>query len=116
MRGFPSRQRWAVRALVAVAAVATWFGFRLFFFLTDDAFIAFRYISNRQLGYGYVWNPPPFLPVEGYTSFLWIVLLDGVWTFTGIEPPAAAGALSLVDWAPQPAIANASMPIAAGRE
>jgi arabinofuranosyltransferase len=71
-------------------------GWHLFLFLTDDAFIAFRYISNRQLGHGYTWNAPPFLPVEGYTSFLWVVLLDGVWAVTGVEPPAAANFLSLL--------------------
>lgn len=42
-----------------------------------------------------MWNPPPFLPVEGYTSFLWVVLLDGVWRLTGIEPPVSANWLSL---------------------
>jgi arabinofuranosyltransferase len=70
-------------------------GWRVFWFLTDDAFIAFRYVSNSILGYGYVWNPPPFLPVEGYTSFLWVVLLDGVWRLTGVEPPASANLIAL---------------------
>jgi arabinofuranosyltransferase len=73
-----------------------YYGWRLFWFLTDDAYIAFRYVRNSTLGYGYVWNPPPFLPVEGYTSFLWVVLLDLFWRATGIQPPAAANALSLV--------------------
>src|SRR5262249_18434401 len=57
---------------------------------------AFRYISNSRLGLGYVWNAPPFHPVEGYSSFWWVVLLDGVWRLTGIEPPDAANAISLV--------------------
>jgi arabinofuranosyltransferase len=70
-------------------------GWSLFLFLTDDAYIAFRYVSNSQLGLGYTWNPPPFRPVEGYTSFLWVVLLDGVWRVLGVEPPAAANILSL---------------------
>src|SRR5882672_7200625 len=68
----------------------------MFWFLTDDAFIAFRYLSNSRLGYGYVWNAPPFRPVEGYTSFLWVVLLDVVWRVGGVEPPAAANNISLV--------------------
>lgn len=71
-------------------------GWALFWFLTDDAFIAFRYVSNRQLGHGYVWNAAPWLPVEGYTSFLWIVLLDLVWTLSGVAPPDAANVLSLL--------------------
>ena len=71
------------------------FGWRVFWFLTDDAYIAFRYISNSLLGYGYVWNVPPFHPVEGYTSFLWIVLLDIIWRLLGIAPPTSANWITL---------------------
>lgn len=90
-------QRYAVPGLILLAALAGLYaGWRVFWFLTDDAYIAFRYISNAQLGYGYVWNAPPFKPVEGYTSFLWVVLLDVVWRVTGLEPPAAANGVALV--------------------
>src|ERR1051325_3527912 len=82
--------------IVLLAGLGLYLGWRLFWFLTDDAYIAFRYISNSHLGYGYVWNPPPFKPVEGYTSFLWVVLLDVIWRVTGIEPPAASNVVSLV--------------------
>ena len=85
------------RLAVALAAAAGVFaGWRLFWFLTDDAFIAFRYISNSLEGYGLVWNPPPFRPVEGYTSLLWILILKAVWVVLGIEPPQAANVLSLL--------------------
>lgn len=88
------------RRLLAVASaigcLALYGGWRLFWFLTDDAFIAFRYVSNAHLGHGYVWNAPPFLPVEGYTSFLWTVLLDLVWRATGVEPPDSANWISLL--------------------
>ncbi len=80
----------------AVAVVGTVLGWRALWFLTDDAFIAFRYVSNGQLGHGYTWNPPPFLPVEGYTSFLWVWLLDGLWSLTGVEPPRSANLLALI--------------------
>ena len=82
--------------LAAAACVVVAFGWSTFWFLTDDAFIAFRYVSNSRLGFGYTWNPPPFRPVEGYTSFLWVALLDLVWRLTGVEPPAAANPVSLV--------------------
>jgi arabinofuranosyltransferase len=83
-------------ALVALAVlVGVYGGWSLFWFYTDDAFIAFRYVSNAMLGHGLVWNPPPFLPVEGYTSFLWVRLLEGLWRITGLEPPQAANWLSL---------------------
>jgi arabinofuranosyltransferase len=85
-------------ALVVVACIATgllFAGWRLFWFLTDDAFISFRYVSNSALGHGYVWNPPPFQPVEGYTNFLWVVLLDFVWRLLGVMPPESANNIAL---------------------
>jgi arabinofuranosyltransferase len=82
--------------LAAAACVLVAIGWSVFWFLTDDAFIAFRYVSNSRLGLGYTWNPPPFRPVEGYTSFLWVALLDLVWRLTGVEPPASANLLSLL--------------------
>ena len=81
--------------VVGAAAAALVWGWQLFWFLTDDAFIAFRYVSNGVAGLGYVWNPPPFAAVEGYTSFLWVALLDLAWRLTGTAPPVAANWLSL---------------------
>ena len=86
-------------ALIFVACIAAgllYAGWELFWFLTDDAFISYRYVSNSVLGHGYVWNPPPFQPVEGYTNFLWVVLLDFVWRLLGVVPPEAANNISLV--------------------
>jgi arabinofuranosyltransferase len=81
--------------LLASACAGLYWGWQLHWFLTDDAYIAFRYISNRRLGFGYTWNAPPFVPVEGYTSLGWVMLLDGVWSIFGVEPPDAANAISL---------------------
>jgi arabinofuranosyltransferase len=81
--------------IAVLSTVGLVLGWRLFWFLTDDAFISFRYISNSVAGHGYVWNAAPFRPVEGYTSFGWVVLLDLVWRVTGIEPPQAANPLAL---------------------
>jgi hypothetical protein len=39
----------------------------------DDAFITFRYVQNWLAGEGLVFNPGE--RVEGYTNFLWVVLL-----------------------------------------
>ncbi|EPX56021.1 hypothetical protein D187_007363 [Cystobacter fuscus DSM 2262] len=87
----PSR----LAVLVLIAGVA-YVGWSTFWFLTDDAFITFRYISNHMRGWGYTWNPPPFRPVEGYSNFLWMVLLEGIWRLTGVEPPDAANPVSLL--------------------
>jgi len=76
--------------------VLVWAGWRHAWFLTDDAYIAFRYVDNARAGRGLVWNPAPFLPVEGYTSFSWVMCLWGVWAWLGVAPPAAANVLSLL--------------------
>jgi len=44
-------------------------------FLGDDCFIAFRYARNLLAGHGLVFNPGE--QVEGYTDFLWVVLMAG---------------------------------------
>ena len=43
-------------------------------FTIDDAFISFRYGEHLVSGLGLVWNigQPP---VEGYTNFLWVILI-----------------------------------------
>jgi len=43
-------------------------------FTQDDAFISYRYVKNFINGHGLVFNPGE--RVEGYTNFLWIVLLS----------------------------------------
>ncbi|MBD3322833.1 MAG: hypothetical protein GF350_17165 [Chitinivibrionales bacterium] len=43
-------------------------------FTQDDAFISFRYARNLVEGHGLVWNPGE-KPVEGYTNFLWTVMM-----------------------------------------
>jgi arabinofuranosyltransferase len=64
-------------------------------FLCDDAYITFRYVSNARDGHGLVWNAPPFQPVEGYTGFLWALILWATWSWFGVEPPDAANTLSI---------------------
>ena len=61
----------------------------------DRIHFGVRYASNLHFGHGPVWNPAPFLPVEGYTSFLWLVVLEAVWSLTGVLPPGAAPPLSI---------------------
>ena len=87
----------AVALLIVVLACAiTFYGWRLLWFLTDDAFISFRYVSNWIIGIGPTWNPPPFQHVEGYSNFLWVVLLSLIWWATGLEAPAVANTMSLL--------------------
>ena len=43
-------------------------------FVQDDAYISFRYARNLFDGLGLVWNPGE--RVEGYTNFLWTVMMS----------------------------------------
>lgn len=91
-RSRPSLWTWLTLALVLLAAL--YIANRIAF-LCDDAYIAFRYVSNAHEGHGLVWNAAPFQPVEGYTSLLWVLLLWATWSWLGVEPPVAANVLSM---------------------
>jgi hypothetical protein len=63
----------AVLLATAIAASLVW-AWRLAW-LCDDAFISFRFADNLVRGHGLVWNPGE--RVEGYTDFLWTLLMAG---------------------------------------
>ena len=73
-------------ALLAWLSSVAWF-------LTDDAFISFRYTRNLLEGHGLVFNPGE--RVEGYTNFLWILELAAIWGLFGIRPEHASPWLSV---------------------
>jgi hypothetical protein len=73
-----SRLRLAALGLMLVVAAAALIAHSLVFdFVTDDAFISFVYAKNLALHGQLVFNlgEPP---VEGYTNFLWTMLLAGL--------------------------------------
>lgn len=59
--------------------------------ILDDAYITFRYAKNLAAGLGFNFNPGEV--VEGYTNFLWIVLL-GAAKWLGVDPGVASIALN----------------------
>ena len=81
-----SRPTWLWRALalsiVTALALTALFSNSLvvdgtrYFWLDDDQMISMRYARNLADGHGLVWNPGE--RVEGYTNFLWIVVMAGV--------------------------------------
>ncbi len=73
-------------ALLAWLSSVAWF-------LTDDAFISFRYTRNLLEGHGLVFNPGEY--VEGYTNFLWILELAAIWGVFGLRPEHAAPWISV---------------------
>lgn len=88
-------QWWLIASAFGAVAIASVFAAVSMQMICDDAYITFRYVSNAHDGHGLVWNPPPFEPVEGYTSWLWAVLLWCVWSWFGVEPPDCANALTI---------------------
>ncbi len=74
-------------ALLGWLASVSWF-------LTDDAFISFRYVRNLLEGHGLVFNPGE--RVEGYSNFLWVLELAAIWRVLGWAPEDAAPWLSVV--------------------
>jgi arabinofuranosyltransferase len=68
----PGITRWIVLAVIVAGALAWAWHLR---WLCDDAFISFRYGENLVRGHGLVFNPGE--RVEGYTNFLWTVLMAG---------------------------------------
>ncbi len=63
-------------------------------FITDDAFISFRYVRNLLDGHGLVFNPGEY--VEGYTNFLWVLELAAIWRVLGLRPEDVANWLSVI--------------------
>ncbi len=87
---------WSTWFALLVCGVGTYFGWQLLWHMADDAYITFRYASNAMAGRGLVWNPEPFVPVDGNTYFLWSLVLLGVWKVFGVVPPDAANTISLL--------------------
>lgn len=80
-------------ALVVALAPFAWLVQR-FNFVTDDAFITFRYSRNFAEGKGLVYNPGVEPPVEGYSEFLWAVLMRLGFDF-GVQPETFSRVLSI---------------------
>ena len=74
-------------ALLAWLTSVSWF-------LTDDAFISFRYVRNLLNGHGLVFNAGE--RVEGYSNFLWVLELAAIWRLLDIRPEHAAPWLSVL--------------------
>jgi arabinofuranosyltransferase len=79
-----------VIGIVLPALLACWQMSRVRTHTVDDAYISFRYARNFARGLGLVYNEGQ--RIEGYTNFLWTVLMGGV-VKVGIEPVVAAKAI-----------------------
>lgn len=71
-----------------------WLAAQLFPFTIDDAFITFRYSRHLAAGWGPTYNPGA-PPVEGYTTFLWMLLM-AVPHLAGLNVAAASKAAGVL--------------------
>lgn len=70
-------------------------------FLTDDAFISFRYACNLLEGHGLVFNPGEY--VKGHSNFLWVLELSALRGTFGLRPnKPPLGCRSLARWVLSP--------------
>ncbi len=87
---------WVLLLCIVVAAtIAVIVQYRQFMdgYMTDDAFITFRYAENLANGLGPVWSEGE--RVEGYTNFGWVLLLGLSGKF-GADPLFASRAFGLI--------------------
>ena len=89
-----------LRAASGALFCATWVAFAYnvnrHWFLNDDAFITFRYARHLVAGHGPVFNPGEY--VEGYTNFLWMLIMaSGL--CVGLDPVGFAPVLGVASGA-----------------
>jgi arabinofuranosyltransferase len=85
------RVAWGLLAVIAVVMAVVWFAMAGDY-AWDDAFISFRYSRNLANGDGLVWNPGGE-HTQGYTNFLFVVLVAGGMKL-GMTPYQAANVLN----------------------
>ena len=88
--------RWIITGALAIAALGLILHAAAFDFVSDDAYISFVYARNLAEHGQLVFNIDPITGVgdrvEGYTNFLWTVLLAGLMKL-GIPPELASRVL-----------------------
>lgn len=84
-------RRWAIFALQgAIVGLFLWHAY-LVQYAGEDSYISFRYVRNFVEGHGLVYNVGE--RVEGYTNFLWVILLAAVSRLVpSVDLPALARA------------------------
>lgn len=90
------RTRWLLASPWIVAGLALCYGLWFAYdhaWVCDDAFISFRYSKNLVDGQGLVYNAGEY--VEGYTNFLWVMMLAGGMVLS-IDPVWLAQVLGVV--------------------
>lgn len=80
-----------VAASLVILAGVFFYNLRRHYIMPDDAFISFRYADHLARGEGLVWNPGE--RVEGYSNFLWVLLLSSGMRL-GVDPQVTSTVLN----------------------
>lgn len=82
--------------MAALFAVCLGFGIHALQYpwIFDDSFISYRFSANFAAGEGLVYNPGEH--VEGFTTFLWVVVLGGLHWLSGIDLPVLGSGLAVL--------------------
>jgi hypothetical protein len=83
----------ALLALLPVAWAVTVGAFHDRHFAVDDSFISYRFARNLADGFGLSWNPGS-PPCEGYTNFLYVVVV-AAFVRMGVPAPSAGLAVGI---------------------
>ena len=73
---FWAETNWLLGLSVFLLLILEWY---YWYYTVDDAFISFRYVRNLLDGHGLVFNPGE--RVEGYSNFLWVMVLAALGKF-----------------------------------
>ncbi len=84
---------WLLIAIASMVFVLHAFLFRLW--IVDDAGISFVYARNLARGYGLI-SQPGSIPVEGYSNFLWVLLLTPFFLLGVFHPIITPKLLSIL--------------------
>ena len=87
-----TQNRWVLALIVIGGIIGAWH----LRWVCDDAFISYRYAENLAGGYGLVFNHGE--KVEGYTNFLWTLVLS-IASSSGFPLPQSSMILGLSCWA-----------------
>ncbi len=86
-------QKKTFAVILAALAIVTFHQLVFFNWTSDDAFISYRYVENLISGKGLVFNTGE--NVEGYSNFLWVMILSFL-KFLGISPLWASKIISYI--------------------
>lgn len=85
-----------ISILVAIPLLLVWKSI-FWGWVFDDSYIAFRFSDNWATGNGLTWNPGED-PVEGFTSFAWVLIGAFIQRVFGIPPHISMVFVGIVSW------------------